>query len=64
LTYLADLLRRNSLLESGTLMDALSGGGAVVSEKKLKKKPKYVKDAERAESERVLGPKPIVEDDE
>jgi hypothetical protein len=45
-------------------MDALSGGGAVVSEKKLKKKPKYVKDAERAESERVLGPKPIVEDDE
>lgn len=40
-------------------MAALADGGATVSDKKLKRKPKYIKDAERAEAERILGPKPI-----
>jgi len=30
-----------------------------LSDKKMKKKPKYIKDAERREKERILGPKPI-----
>jgi hypothetical protein len=35
---------------------------ATIQEKKLKKRPKGVKDAERAENERILKPKPILED--
>jgi hypothetical protein len=42
-------------------MKALSAGGASVTDK-LKKKKKYIKDAERAESERVLSPKVILVD--
>ncbi|KAJ9108709.1 hypothetical protein QFC21_000029 [Naganishia friedmannii] len=34
---------------------------AKIHEKKLKKRPKGVKDAERAENERILAPKPLVE---
>lgn len=37
---------------------------AKISEKKLKKRPKGVKDAERAENERILKPKPIIDDAE
>lgn len=36
-----------------------SQSSAKIQEKKLKKRPKGVKDAERAENERILGPKPI-----
>jgi hypothetical protein len=35
---------------------------AKIHEKKLKKRPKGVKDAERAENERILAPKPLVEE--
>lgn len=35
---------------------------AKIQEKKLKKRPKGIKDAERRENERILKPKPIVED--
>lgn len=37
-----------------------TGSSAKIQEKKLKKRPKGVKDAERAEKERILSPKPIV----
>jgi hypothetical protein len=37
---------------------------AHIAEKKLKKRPKGVKDAERAENERILKPKPIIADAE
>ena len=46
--------------DNGSFMKLISTqSSAKIQEKKLKKRPKGVKDAERAENERILGPKPI-----
>lgn len=46
-------------VEDKTFKQLIARSGADITEKKLKKKPKYAKMAERAENERVLGPRPI-----
>jgi hypothetical protein len=47
--------------DNGSFMKLISTeSSAKIQEKKLKKRPKGVKDAERAEKERILSPKPIM----
>lgn len=46
-------------LDDKTFKQWIARSGADITEKKIKKKPKYAKMAERAENERVLGPRPI-----
>ncbi|ADV19495.1 Hypothetical Protein CGB_A2760C [Cryptococcus gattii WM276] len=48
--------------EAGTLKDRLQKDGAVLV-RELKKKKKGVKEQERIENERVLGPAPVVDDE-
>ncbi|KAI5450082.1 hypothetical protein NCC49_003709 [Naganishia albida] len=49
--------------DNGNFMKLIATrSSAKIQEKKLKKRPKGVKDAERRENERILKPKPIVED--
>jgi hypothetical protein len=51
------------LQESGGVKEYFAGLGVEMKDKKMKKKPKYIKDAERREKERILGPKPILADE-
>ncbi|KAG7529688.1 hypothetical protein FFLO_05494 [Filobasidium floriforme] len=51
------------LQESGGVKEYFAGLGVEMKDKKMKKKPKYIKDAERREKERILGPKPIMADE-
>lgn len=50
------------LQDDGELKAYFAKLGVDMKDKKMKKKPKYIKDAERREKERILGPKPIVPD--
>lgn len=47
------------LQKDGQVKKYFSNLGIKIKDRKLKKKPKYAKDAERRENERILGPKPI-----
>lgn len=49
--------------EAGTLNDRLQKGGAVLV-REIKKKMKGIKEQERIENERVLGPAPVVGDEQ
>lgn len=49
--------------EAGTLNDRLQKGGAVLV-REIKKKVKGIKEQERIENERVLGPAPVVGDEQ
>jgi hypothetical protein len=51
------------LQEAGGVKEYFAGLGVEMKDKKMKKKPKYIKDAERREKERILGPKPIMADE-
>ena len=51
------------LQESGGVKEYFAGLGVEMKDKKMKKKPKYIKYAERREKERILGPKPIMADE-
>ncbi|KAJ9104742.1 hypothetical protein QFC19_003883 [Naganishia cerealis] len=56
------LPRLSRVADNGNFMKLIATQStAKIHEKKLKKRPKGVKDAERAENERILAPKPLVE---
>ncbi|KAJ9125071.1 hypothetical protein QFC22_000024 [Naganishia vaughanmartiniae] len=54
--------RIQNVADNGNFMKLIAmKSSAKIHEKKLKKRPKGVKDAERAENERILAPKPLTE---
>jgi glutaredoxin-related protein len=48
-----------AIQEAGQIKKHFTDLGIDIKPKQMKKKPKYVKDAERREKERILGPAPI-----
>ena len=55
----ADHPKLAALQGSGDVKEYFQDRGITLNDKKMKKKAKYIKDAERREKERILGPKPI-----